>query len=269
MLDPQVVRRTGRRRTSCGRSATQLGRDPLPRHARRLPARSTPAATRSSRRSTGRCRRSPRSGSTSAARAPNAKNPRAVLRQPQDPDAASGTGSWACAATTSTTPRPAVIDYRTGEVLAYVGQRELHVQGQQEVPAPVRRPRRRLAPARIGDQADQLPHRHRRQDADRLDDVHGRHHELRRRLHPDPGRQARARAGPRSARRSSSRSTSRPSRPTIMSGLDHLFERTKDFGLTLSRTTALPGRCRWASGRSRSTRSTCSARTARSPTAAC
>ena len=42
-----------------------------------------------------------------------------------------------------------VIDYRTGEVLAYVGVGELHVQGQQEVPAPVRRPGRRLAPARV------------------------------------------------------------------------------------------------------------------------
>ena len=53
-----------------------------------------------------------------------------------------------------------------------------------------------------------------------------------------------------------------------MSGLDHIFERTKDFGLTLSARPRCRC-CRWASGRSRSTRSTCSARTARSPTAAC
>ena len=46
-----------------------------------------------------------------------------------------------------------VVDYRTGEVLAYIGLRVVHGQGQQEVPAPVRRPRRRLAPARVVDQA--------------------------------------------------------------------------------------------------------------------
>ena len=43
---------------------------------------------------------------------------------------------------------------------------------------------------------------------------------------------------------------------TIMSGLDHVFERTKDFGLTYPKT-AVPVLSR-ASGRSRSTRSTCS-----------
>ncbi len=46
------------------------------------------------------------------------------------------------------------------------------------------------------------------------------------------------------------------------------FERTKDFGLTYP-SDRDPGRCRWASARSRSIRSTCSAPTARSPTAAC
>ena len=92
-----------------------------------------------------------------AARAPNAKDPTRGPRRAARSPTASGAGSWACAATTSTTRRPAVIDYRTGEVLAYVGQRQLHVQGQQEVPAPVRRPRRRLAPARVGDQAGRLP----------------------------------------------------------------------------------------------------------------
>ena len=78
--------------------------------------------------------------------------------------------------------------------LCRVGQ--LHVEGQQEVPAAVRRAVRRLAPAGVGDQAGRLPDRHRRQDADRLDDAHGRHHQLRRRLHPDPGRPPRARPGP-------------------------------------------------------------------------
>ena len=43
-----------------------------------------------------------------------------------------------------------------------------------QVPAPVRRRRRRLAPARVGVQAVQLRDRHQRQDDDRRDDVHGR-----------------------------------------------------------------------------------------------
>ena len=54
----------------------------------------------------------------------------------------------------------------------------------------------------------------------------------------------------------------------IMMGLDHLFERTKDFGLHVP-LDGDPGEVRWASGRSRSTRSTCWARTAWPPTAAC
>ena len=129
-----------------------------------------------------------------AARAPNAKDPSAILAQPQDPQVRPVLD-----------PRPARPQHqqrrgrgrrlpdRRDPRLCRLGQ--LHVQGQQEVPAPVRRPVRRLAPARFGDQADQLPDRHRRQDADRVDDAHGRHHQLRRRVHPDPGRQARARPG--------------------------------------------------------------------------
>ena len=79
--------------------------DPLPRHARPTAPRSTPAATRSSRRSTTRCRRPPRSGSTSR---PGRRTPRTrrrsspAARSPSRP----GRGSSACAATTSTTPRP-------------------------------------------------------------------------------------------------------------------------------------------------------------------
>ena len=54
---------------------------------------------------------------------------------------------------------------------------------------------------------------------------------------------------------------------TIMSGLDHVYDRDQGLRPDLSRRR--PSRsCRWASARSRSTRSTCSARTARSPTAA-
>ena len=81
-------------------------------------------------------------------------------------------------------------------------QRQLHGQGQRQVPAPVRRPVGRLAPARIRDQADRLPDRDRRQDAHRLDDADGRRDRLRAGLgqvqpvHADPGRQARTRTRP-------------------------------------------------------------------------
>ena len=55
------------------------------------------------------------------------------------------------------------MDYQTGELVAYAGlRRPDRDQGDQEVPAPVRRPRRRLAPARLGVQADRLRDRHRR-----------------------------------------------------------------------------------------------------------
>ena len=52
-------------------------------------------------------------------------------------------------------------DYQTGDIVAYVGSAERRDQGDQAVPAAVRRPRRRLAPARLGVQADRLRHRHR------------------------------------------------------------------------------------------------------------
>ncbi len=92
-------------------------------------------------------------------------------------------------------------------------QRELDRQGHEEVPAAVRRPGPGLAAAGFRDQAGRLPHRHRGRDDDREHDVHGRHHELRQPVRPDPGGQAGTRPRPACAARSSSRSTSRPSRP--------------------------------------------------------
>ena len=77
--------------------------------------------------------------------------------------------------------------------------------GHEEVPAEVRRPLGRLAPARLIDQADQLRDRHRGPDDDRRDDVHGRHDRLRRQVHPDPGRQGASAARSASGRPSSSR----------------------------------------------------------------
>ena len=73
-------------------------------------------------------------------------------------------------------------------------------QGDQAVPAAVRRPRRRLAAARVRVQADRLRHRHRGQADHRRDDVHGRRDRLRRQLHADRRRQPRARPRPRPRR---------------------------------------------------------------------
>ena len=196
VLAPQVVGRPGRRRSSCGRSAASSAQilcpdtpDRLPRgrHRRLQGHHDARLHDAEDRREVG-LRRGPR------ARTPRT---RGDPRQPQDPAPRDRAGSSACAATTSTTPRPRSIDYRTGEVLAYVGSAQLHRRkGNKKFQPQFDVLSRRLAPARVGDQADQLPDRHRRQDADRRDDVHGRHDQLRRRLHPDPGRQARARPGP-------------------------------------------------------------------------
>ena len=130
-----------------------------------------------------------------AARAPNAKDPSALLASRKIPRSAR---SWIMGLRGHdiANAAAAVVDYRTGEILAYAGSAELHLEGQQEVPAQVRRPVRRMAAARVGHQADQLRHRHRRQDPDGLDDAHGRHDELRWQLHPDPGGQVRTRPRP-------------------------------------------------------------------------
>ena len=165
-----------------------------------------------------------------AARAPNAKDPRAVLRAKQDPARATGAGSSACAATTSTTPRrrssttgPARSSPTSGSA-SYTSKGNKKFQPQFDVLADGwRQPGSAIKPIdySIGIDDETLT---------AVDDVHGRHDRLRRRLHarPRPTSSSAARSG--SARRSSSRSTSRPSRPAIMNGLDHLFERTKDFG---------------------------------------
>ncbi len=139
-----------------------------------------------------------------------------------------------------------------------LGLRVLHVQGQQEVPAPVRRPVRRLAPARLVDQAARVPDRPRRPDDDRRVDVHGRRDQLRAarssRVLPDPGRRRSSAARCGSGARSSSRSTSPRSRPGSSTA-----STTRS---TSSRTTACrspPGRqrsCPRASAPSTPTRST-------------
>ena len=134
-----------------------------------------------------------------AARAPNSKDPRAILRSRK---VSTGAWNWILGLRGHNINNAAagVIDYRTGRGPGLCRQRELHGQGQQAVPATVRRPVRWLATTRFLDQADQLPRRHRRRHADRLDDVHGRLHQLRRQLHADPGRQTGTWTGPPSIR---------------------------------------------------------------------
>ena len=121
------------------------------------------------------------------------------------------------AATTSTTPPPGVIDYRTGEVLAYTGSASYTAKGNKKFQPQFdvlsdgwRQPGSSIKPLVYLD-------RHRRPDDDRRDDVHGRRHELRavrlegRSTRPRPTASSAARSG--CAARSSSRSTSRRSRP--------------------------------------------------------
>ena len=113
-------RRPGARPSSCGRSARRSTSILCPDDPDRLHRRSTPAAIASRRRSTGTCRRSPRSTSTSRpARRIRATHGRscAITRS----RLGNGAGSSTCAGRNIHNAASAVMDYRTGEVLAYVG----------------------------------------------------------------------------------------------------------------------------------------------------
>ena len=147
-----------------------------------------------------------------AARAPNCQGPQARPRQPQDP--ARRTARWILGLRghNINNAAGAVIDYRTGDVLAYVGWASYTSKGNKKFQPQFdvladgwRQPGSAIKPIDYLD-------RHRRQDADRLDDAHGRRDELRRTTssRPRPTSSSAVRSG--SARRSSSRSTSRPSR---------------------------------------------------------
>ena len=145
--------------------------------------------------------------------------PRAAVEQPASHPASTArsrsadwSGSSACAATTSTTRPAGVIDYRTGQVLAYVGSASYTAKGNRKFQPQFdvladgwRQPGSAIKPIDylIGIDDGTLTAR---------DDVHGRHDELRRRLLPTQA--DKLERGPvRLRRRSSSRSTSRPSRP--------------------------------------------------------
>ena len=126
--------------------------------------------------------------------------------------------------------------------------------GDDEVPAPVRRPVGRLAPARLVDQADQLRDRHRGRDDDRGDAVHGRHDDFGGNFIPTQA--DKAERGPVRLREALQFSLNIPS---IKAGPD---ERPRALlpaveGLRHPLRPGLgAGRRRWASARSRSTRST-------------
>ena len=200
-----------------------------------------------------------------AARAPNAKDPSAILSSRKIPKA-DRTWILGLRGHNINNAAAAVIDYRTGEVLAYVGSASYTSKGNKKFQPQFdvladgwRQPGSAIKPIdyAIGIDDKTLTASTMFMDVD---------DELRRRVHPDPGRQARARAGP--APRGAPVLAQHPGHQghASMQGLDHTFDRTKDFGLSYP-SGACPC-CRWASGPSRSIRSTCSAPTARSPTAA-
>ena len=201
---------TGAPRTSSGRSATSWARSCAAGRRRTTAPRSTRAATRSRRRSTGRCSRRPRSGCT---RPPRRAQPARTRRRTLEEPRRSRTSDWGWIAN---------LDGRNIHNAAVGGhrlpdrpgprlrrqRRLLRGARRQEVPAPVRRPRRRLAPARIVDQADQL-----RRSASTISTmtaathVHGRRDRLRRAASCRPRRRGprRTRSRRGCARRSSSR----------------------------------------------------------------
>ena len=160
-------------------------------------------------------------------------------------------------------------DYRTGQVMAYVGSAGYYAS-----------PRgKKLQPQFdvLGDgwrqpgssfKADQLHHGHRRPHEDRGEHVHGRRHGLRRRATRRATRTSWNAARSGCARRSTSRSTSRPSRTRPRSAPTTSSPRPRSSASSSRRARTRPA-SRSASGPSSSTTPTSSAPTARSPTAAC
>ncbi len=84
-----------------------------------------------------------------AAIIPNSKNPDAAAQGTARSRAASGRWIKDLRGHNIHNAAAGVVDYRTGEILAYAGLGVVHGQGHQEDAAPVRRPGRRLAPARV------------------------------------------------------------------------------------------------------------------------
>ena len=205
--------------------------------------RSTPAATRSPRRSTGRCSRPPRSGSTWRRGRPTPRTRRAVLTRQEDPARPPRRGSSACAATTSTTRRPAVIDYRTGAGPRLRRQRQLHRQGQQRSSSPSSTscPTAGASPARRSSRSTTSIgiDDHTLTASTMFMDVVT---DFGRRLSLSATQADKLERGPVRLRSALQFSLNIPAiKAGIMTGLDHVFNRTKDFGLIYPKT-AVPGR---------------------------
>ena len=152
-----------------------------------------------------------------AAIIPNSKNPDAHPQDRADPAQRVVLDQGPARATTSTTPPRASSTTGPARSSPTPGSASYTAKGNKKFQPQFDVLGRRLAPARVVDQAARLPHRHRRQDDDGVHDVHGRRHQLRpsrregRSTRPRPTAPSAGRSG--CAARSSSRSTSRRSRP--------------------------------------------------------
>jgi membrane peptidoglycan carboxypeptidase len=199
-----------------------------------------------------------------AARAPNAKDPRAVLDARKIPESEQG---WIIGLRghNINNAASAVMDYRTGEVLAYVGSASYTANGNEKFqpqfdvladgwrqPGSAIKPigyaigiedRAITASTMLMDVVTEFGNEYTPTQADKLE------------------------RGPVRVRSALQFSLNIPAiKSAIITGLDRVFARSKDFGLS-TRPPRSPS-SRWASGPSRSTRSTCSRLTPRSPTGA-
>ena len=172
-----------------------------------------------------------------AARAPNAQDPSAILASTQDRRARTGPGSSACAATTSTTRRRRsstigrATSSPTSARASYTSKGNEKFQPQFDVLADGwRQPGSAIKPIDYAIGIDD-EHAHRR------DDAHGRDDELRQNYVPIQA--DKLERGPVRLRSALQFSLNVPAiKATIMTGLDHTFERTKDFGLTYQSTAS-------------------------------
>ena len=228
-------RPTGRRRTSSGRSGASWAGCSAP-DRRTTAQRSIPPAGRSSPRSTWRCSGPPRNGSTSR-RAPRTRRTRTPSSSSRKISKADRSWILGLRGHNINNAAAAVTDYRTGEVLAYAGSASYTSKGNKKFQPQFdvladgwRQPGSAIKPVDyvIGIDDKTLTASTMLMDVD---------DELRWRVHADPGGQAGARPGPRPIALQFSLNI--PAiKATIMSGLDHVYDRTKDFGLTYPKTAA-------------------------------
>ena len=233
---------------------------PTPRPTAR---RSTPAATGSSPRSTTTCRRPSRSGSMSRPARPNSKDPSAILASRKIPPRRD---RWILGLRghNINNAASAVMDYRTGEVLAYVGSASYTSKGNKKFQPQFdvlsdgwRQPGSSIKPINYLIGIDDKTLTAATMLMDVTTNFGGGF---------IPTQADKLERGPVRVREALEFSLNIPAiKATIMSGLDHVFDRTKDFGL--SYPSGVVPVLSEGSARSRPIRSTCSGRTARSPTA--